>query len=140
MESMRKTSPVNRLMRHPSRDYQLPGTDIVLKKGTTVWINAFNIHHDPEIYPQPYEFRPERFMGEEKQKRPACAWLPFSGGSRNCAGFRFALIELKYFLIKLIRDYEVQLSKNCKLPISYGSGIILSIPEDLKVNFIPRNV
>lgn len=78
-------------------------------------------------------------MKEEKQNLIAHAWLSFSDGPRNCAGIRLALLHLKYFLINLIKSYEIHLSKGCHAPIIYNSGIFLSVPDSLKIEFIPRN-
>lgn len=140
MESLRITPIVNRLVRYPQTDYKLPGTNIVIGPESAVLINAYNIHFDEEIYPQPYEYRPERFIGEEKQKLPNHSWLPFSDGPRNCVGVRMALTEMKFFLANIVRDYKIQLSKECRTPIIYDRGIFLIIPKDLKMKFVPRNM
>ena len=57
--------------------------------------NAYLIHHDPDVYEEPYEFRPERFLGE----RPGTyTWIPFGGGRRRCIGAGFATVEMKIVL------------------------------------------
>lgn len=58
------------------------------------------IHHDPEIYPEPYAFRPERWLG---QRRGTFTWLPFGGGRRRCLGASFAELEMKIVLRELLR-------------------------------------
>ena len=57
--------------------------------------NAYLIHHDPEIYPDPYAFRPERFLGESPG---TYTWIPFGGGRRRCLGASFAQLEMKIVL------------------------------------------
>lgn len=64
----------------------MPGTDFILPKGTQVSIAVAGIHHDPEYYPDPEKFDPERFSEENKNKRPACTYLPFGDGPRICIG------------------------------------------------------
>ncbi len=57
------------------------------------------MHHDPEIYPDPYAFRPERFLERAGGKPPGTyTWLPFGGGRRRCIGASFALLEMKVVL------------------------------------------
>lgn len=68
------------------KDYKLRDTDIVIEKGTALLISGIGIHRDPEFYPNPDEFDPDRFTDEEKQKRHPYVHLPFGEGPRNCIG------------------------------------------------------
>ncbi|GAC1315694.1 MAG: cytochrome P450 [Thermoleophilaceae bacterium] len=54
--------------------------------------SAYLVHHDPAIYPDPYAFRPERFL---EQQPGTYTWIPFGGGRRRCLGASFALLEMK---------------------------------------------
>ena len=85
-ETLRKHPPVPMLNRECSQPYKIPGTDTVLDKGTRVIIPVTPLHHDPNYYPEPERFDPERFSEEEKQKRHHYVYLPFGEGPRICIG------------------------------------------------------
>jgi cytochrome P450 len=57
-----------------------------LPKGVSVSIFVYQIHRDPEVFPNPEDFIPERFSTENSSGRDAFAFLPFSGGKRDCIG------------------------------------------------------
>lgn len=86
LETLRLYPPVPTLNRECTIDYKIPGTDVVIEKGTYVLISALGLHTDPDIFPSPYEFNPERFSPENKGNIPSYAYLPFGEGPRNCIG------------------------------------------------------
>lgn len=67
-----------------NKDYIIEGTDLVIRKGQLVMIPIHQIHMNPENYPDPKEFKPERFSVENKAARHPYAFLPFGLGPRNC--------------------------------------------------------
>lgn len=66
-----------------------------LPPGTMIIVSAHLIHHDPELYPEPHAFRPQRFA---HSKPGTYTWLPFGGGRRRCIGLQFALLEMRVVL------------------------------------------
>ena len=67
--------------------------------------NVYLIHHDAEIYPDPYAFRPERFL---EQAPGTYTWIPFGGGRRRCIGASFAIQEMKIVLRAVLSACELQ--------------------------------
>lgn len=70
-------SPIGQLFRRCINDYPIPGTDIVIKKGVSIFIPAHAIHHDSRYYYDPEVFNPDRFSSEELKKRSHYTFLPF---------------------------------------------------------------
>jgi retinoid hydroxylase len=72
-------------------------------------------HHLPEVFPEPREFRPERFAPDAKAALPKGAYVPFGGGSRICIGMRFGQLEIKAIATELIRRFDFGLEPGYKL-------------------------
>ena len=98
--------PVQRTDRVANCDFNYEG--IKIKKDQIITIPIYALHHDSELYPNPDEFRPERFDDEEIKKRESVAYCPFGAGPRNCIGQRFALIEMKLLLASLLAKYRFE--------------------------------
>ena len=73
--------------------------------GVVLMASAYLVHHDPEIYPEPQAFRPERFLGTSPG---TYTWIPFGGGRRRCLGASFAVQEMKVVLRATLRRYEIR--------------------------------
>lgn len=77
-------------------------------RGVVLVVNAYLVHHDPDIYPDPYAFVPERFLEAEGGAPPGTyTWLPFGGGRRRCIGASFAMLEMKVVLQAVLSRCEV---------------------------------
>ena len=73
--------------------------------GVALVANAYLLHHDADLYPDPYSFRPERFLDSPPG---TYTWIPFGGGRRRCLGASFAQMEMKIVMRSLLRRYELR--------------------------------
>jgi cytochrome P450 len=94
--------------------------------GVCLVANSYLIHHDPAIYPDPYAFRPERFLEETPG---TYTWIPFGGGRRRCLGASFALLEMKLVLRSVLSQFDVrpaagklELTRRRSITVSPGAG------------------
>ncbi|KAG5305742.1 CP6A2 protein, partial [Acromyrmex insinuator] len=119
-EVLRKYPPVTFLMRQPTKNYTFEGTKITLRKGQVVIIPNYAIQHDPNIYPDPEVFDPERFSEENVKQRNSMYYLPFGDGPRNCIGKRFATNQTKVGLIKVLMNYKIDVCEMTQIPLIHS--------------------
>lgn len=115
-EALRLMSPAIYLDRIASEDYYVEEYDFVLPKGTPVILPFAAILKDPEYWPEPELFDPERFAPENKSKIVPGSYCPFGVGPRACIGFRFALTEVKLGLARLITTFKFEKAPGTKYP------------------------
>lgn len=105
------------LLRKATRDYPVPQSKFIIPKDTKLWIPIHAIHHDPEYYPEPDKFEPNRFTPEETKKRHPLAFLPFGNGPRNCIGLKFGMMQARIGLVSILRNFEFSVCEKTKLEI-----------------------
>lgn len=121
-EVLRIWPPAMALDRICSNDYNIgkpnenAAQDYIVKKDEVVYIPVRCFHFDPQYFPDPEKFDPERFSEDNKHNINPMAYMPFGVGPRNCIGSRFALCELKVLLYQILLHMEVSPSKKTKLP------------------------
>jgi len=79
-----------------------------LEPGTPVFASIYLTHRREDLYPEPLQFKPERFL--ERQFSPY-EYLPFGGGSRRCIGLALAQLEMKLVLATILRDFDLVLAE-----------------------------
>lgn len=148
-EGLRKYPPINVLTRKCTKEYNVPGTNLTIPKGTQCTIPVYSIHRDEKYYPQPDVFDPERFNSENTANRIPFTFLPFgkpyyfvivmnkckmqivSGeGPRICIGLRFALMTSKLALIKLLKEFEFDIFEKTLFPMKYSVKSLVLAPHN----------
>ncbi|KAL0096479.1 cytochrome P450 [Phycomyces blakesleeanus] len=104
-ETLRRYPPIRIISRICKKNCVIPG-GYLIKKGSSVGVHLYSLHHNPEIYPNPYRWNPDRWTPEEEQKRSRYSWMPFSTGPRACIGMAFSLQEMKTSLAMLLQKYR----------------------------------
>ncbi|XP_063218441.1 cytochrome P450 6j1-like [Bacillus rossius redtenbacheri] len=136
METIRKYPTVPQLERKCLQDYKIPGTEIVVEKGTSVMIPVLGIHRDKDICPEPERFDPERFTPENKSKRHHFAHLPFGEGPRICIGMRFGQMQVKTALVHILTTYQVRRCAQTPVPPKKTpSGVSVVALKDIALAF-----
>ncbi|XP_069991154.1 cytochrome P450 9e2-like [Penaeus vannamei] len=110
METLRLYPPGLFLERKCIKEYKIPGMDVTIKPGMIVTSPVYDIHRDPKYWPEPEVFRPERFLPENKANITHLTHIPFGIGPRNCIAMRFALMEAKVGLAKMLLASDIKLA------------------------------
>ncbi|XP_018562133.1 cytochrome P450 6k1 isoform X1 [Anoplophora glabripennis] len=105
------------LNRKCKEDYVIKETGLVIEKDTPILIPIDGIHNDPEYYPEPEKFDPERFVDGHKKYSQSCTYLPFGMGPRNCIGDRFGLICAKVGIVFFLRYFKVEKCEDTPVPL-----------------------
>ncbi|XP_065205804.1 uncharacterized protein LOC135835465 [Planococcus citri] len=117
-EALRKFPVFGGLSRICVRDYQIPNTEVVIEKGTEVYIPIAGLQSDPQYFPNPEQFDPDRFK-DFNSSPGRNAYLPFGDGPRSCIGSRFGQMTVKLALVYLLRDFNFEPCSMTQIPLEY---------------------
>nr|XP_022909465.1 cytochrome P450 4c3-like [Onthophagus taurus] len=79
--------------------------ELIIPKGTTMLLLAYIMQLDPEYFPNPKQFNPERFVNNTEIN--TFSYVPFSAGPRNCIGQKFAMLSMKSTISKILKNYDL---------------------------------
>ncbi|KAF9805363.1 hypothetical protein SFRURICE_006029, partial [Spodoptera frugiperda] len=105
-ETMRKYPIMGWLDRKALRDYQV-NDNLTIPANTVVYINAIGMHWDSKYFPNPEEFRPDRFLPENANNVVPYSYLPFGEGPRMCIGKRIGMNTVRYALAAVVLNFEI---------------------------------
>ncbi|EDW00775.1 probable cytochrome P450 4d14 [Drosophila grimshawi] len=104
-ESLRLYPPVPMIGRNLTEDITLDGKRFPADSNLILLI--YHAQRDPEYFPEPEKFNPDRFSPENINNIDVFAFAPFSAGPRNCIGQKFAMLEMKSTISKMLRHFEL---------------------------------
>ncbi|KAK9224542.1 hypothetical protein WN943_009576 [Citrus x changshan-huyou] len=112
-------------------------------KDTTIILNVWAIHRDPQIWDNPLEFGPEKFFNDGIASKFDYSgnnfqYLPFGAGRRMCAGIALAERMLMFVLASLLHSFDWKLPAGTKLDLSEKFGILIKKKEPLVAIPTPR--
>lgn len=157
-ESLRLYPSVPNIKRHISEDIVLGGYKI--PAGSVISLHIYSLHRNEDVFPEPLAFKPERFEREQTCGRHPFAFVPFSGGPRNCIGKvyyiipiflimnriifktfiigqRFALFEEKVVLSTLLRRFRFSYNTNKHGPAKPAADLVLKPHHAMPLEVTP---
>lgn len=124
-ETLRLMPSIIFMDRVASDDYYIEEYDIHVPKGTVVELAYYAVQRDPDFWPEPDKFNPDRFSAENKPNIVQGSFIPFGLGPRVCVGYRYALIKAKIALATVVTQFMIDKAPGTKYP-----------PENNKISFI----
>ncbi|KAI1896150.1 hypothetical protein AGOR_G00091840 [Albula goreensis] len=135
-ESLRIFPIAVRLERVCKKTIEING--VTIPKGVVVSIPIYPLHHDPDLWPEPELFKPERFSKENKESMDPYIYLPFGAGPRNCIGMRFALVLMKLAVVQILQNFSFATCDETEIPLQLDIQGLIAPKNPIKLNLIPR--
>uniref|UniRef100_A0AAQ4NU50 Cytochrome P450 3A n=1 Tax=Gasterosteus aculeatus aculeatus TaxID=481459 RepID=A0AAQ4NU50_GASAC len=135
-ESMRLYPSGNRLDRVSKSSVEIEG--VTIPKGTVVMIPVYTLHREPTLWPEPDDFKPERFSKENKDSIDPYSYLPFGAGPRNCIGMRFALLMMKLSVVEILQNFSFVTCKETQIPLELSTDGFTTPKDSINLKLEPR--
>jgi cytochrome P450 len=91
--------------------------------GAPVLYSSWASHHLPDVWEQPFAFRPERFDEAGRAAMAKGQYVPFGGGSRQCIGMRFGQLEIRAIVSAILARFELELAPGYRLTVRQAPTI-----------------
>ncbi|KAL8727597.1 MAG: hypothetical protein Q9166_005947 [cf. Caloplaca sp. 2 TL-2023] len=132
LESLRLSNGVSMRLPRVAPDRSIFFQDYEIPKGTPVAMTSTLIHQNPDIYPQPLEFIPERWVDPSERRWLEKYHVPFSRGSRVCVGLNLAWAELYIMTAQMVSRFELELYKTTREDVDIYSDMLIAEPKRYK--------
>ncbi|KAM6942043.1 cytochrome P450 3A30-like [Lycodopsis pacificus] len=137
-ESLRLYPPAGRIDRVAKETVKISG--VTIPKDMMVMIPVYALHRDPELWPEPEEFKPDRFSKQNKQSINPYTYLPFGNGPRNCLGMRFALVMVKLALVEVLQNYSFSVCGETEIPLTMDPKSLVGPLNPIKLKVGTRAI
>lgn len=136
-ETLRKFPGLPILNRECTKDYQIPGSEYVIKKGTAVVISLLGLHRDEQYFPNAEKYDPDRF-NDERHDYNDDMYMPFGIGPRNCIAFRMGLLISKVAIVMMLLNYNFKAISKKELEFDFGSVGLLPKPGQCMIKVMSK--
>lgn len=106
--------------------------------GVDVFMPPYVLHRDPLLWPDPEKFDPNRFSAKNKEAQAACTYMPFGMGPRQCIGFRFALLEMKTAMFRVLSKVKFQTAGDTVSQLNFRSVLIMQPRDPISLEIVAR--
>lgn len=117
--------------RECSKDYRVPGTNMIIEKGSMIIFSATGLQYDEKYYEEPKKFKPERYSDSQKAKNfEEMPNFVFGEGLRNCLGLRLGKLQSKLAIVLLLEKFRFELDdqhKNTEIKLNPKSMFLLPL-------------
>ncbi|KAK9540653.1 hypothetical protein VZT92_003093 [Zoarces viviparus] len=136
-ESLRLYPIAPRLERVAKATVEING--LVIPKDMIVMVPTGPLHRDASLWPEPEEFKPERFSKENKETIDPYTYMPFGAGPRNCIGMRFALVMMKLAMVEILQRFSFSVCKETEIPFEMDILVLLMPKRPIKLKLVSRS-
>ncbi|GFO10394.1 cytochrome p450 3a9 [Plakobranchus ocellatus] len=113
--------------------------DVKVTAGMNVLANVWALHRDPDFWDDPETFNPDRWLGDQNAKRKSSfTYLPFGAGPRHCIAMRFATIEAKITMVKIVQNFQISKARDTKDDLDLISRGAIVPENEVNVKLIKR--
>ncbi|XP_050453657.1 cytochrome P450 4C1-like [Cataglyphis hispanica] len=133
-ESLRLYPVAPFILRNVQEDVKLDS--YVVPAGTILQLDIFGVHRDPNFWPNPEIFDPDRFLPENMKNHHPYSYLPFSAGPRNCIGQRFGMLIMKVLIASLVHNFYLE-PIDCLKDIQLKFDMMIQPSQPVHIKFIP---
>lgn len=121
--------------RECTKEYQIPGTQTIIKKGTPIVVSVLGIHRDEQHFPEPNRYNPDRFTVEAFNED---MYMPFGLGPRNCIAFRMGLLLAKVAVVMTLRNFNVEMVKREEIQFDFRGVGLIPMPGQCKIKLVKK--
>jgi len=135
-EALRVYSPTPMTLRACKKYCEID--DVKFHPYSYIYIPIYTIHRSPVAYEKPYEFYPEHFTDEAVKNREDIYFIPFGFGPRICLGYKFAMLELKVAVARIIREFELKPAEGFPKELTMEQRLTNSVVDDIPCTITKR--